>query len=131
MSDTHFLYLFVSCLMLSALLDLVLLPAVWRHNAAWAEQRGLPRRVVGSKGMWLWTWSLIVFDTNLHVTPAMRLLAVVSGVLRLAALLGLLVLLSISDLTPRPFAHRGNGTGVTPGFGDRHSTSIPPLAQPG
>lgn len=112
MSDTYLLYLFISCLTLSMLLDLVLLPAVWRHNAAWAEQRGLPRRVVGSEGMWRWTWSLIVFDTNLHVTPTMRLLAVVSGVLRLAALLGLLVLLSISDLTPRPFAHKKHSGGI-------------------
>lgn len=112
MSDTYLLYLFISCLLLSMLLDLVLLPAVWRHNAAWAEQRGLPRRVVGSEGMWRWTWSLIVFDSNLRVTPAMRMLAVVSGVLRLAALLGLLVLLSISDLTPRPFAHKKSSSGL-------------------
>lgn len=112
MPETTLFFLFISCFTLSLLLDLLLLPAVWRHNTAWAEQRGIPRRIVDGQGMWRWTWSLMSFDPNLRVTPAMRLLALVSGLLRLAAVLGLLVLLSISDLTPRPFAYKKHGTGM-------------------
>jgi hypothetical protein len=112
MSETILLYLFISSFALSLLLDTVLLPAVWRHNPAWAAQRRIPRRVVDGQGLWRWTWSLMIFDANIHVTPAICMLAVLSGVLRHAALVGLLILLSISDLTPRPFAHKKHGGGT-------------------
>lgn len=108
MHETTLLQFSIFCFTLSLLLDVPLLHAVWRRNAAWAQQRGTPRRLVDVLGLWRWTWSVLIFDPSPQVTRAMRLLAAASGGLRLLALL---VLMSISDLTPRPFAHRRRGGG--------------------
>lgn len=99
--------LFVTLVISSLLilpLNALLLRAVWQHHAVWARQHSLPRSLLATAGFRRLAWTLMMFDPNLQVTPQMRVVAKLSGLLHYTALLCIILLLCTSaPFAPPPF----------------------------
>ena len=77
------------------ILDVILIPLIWRTNRIYASQKQFPEsfldRAFPSRPRW--EWAVMTFDPNLRVTKMNSILFWLAGVIRWLTLLSIFVLL--------------------------------------